>query len=141
MALSPEDLEQVGTYVKSHLPQWLPQNVLDLSERITRVETELVSQHELMREGFAGMEKRFEQVDKRFEQVDKRFEQVDKRFEQVDKRFEDMQHNMDKRFEAMDKRFESLQHNMDRRFNATQWFMGTGFAAVVLVVTLLEYLS
>ena len=127
MALSPEDLEQVGTYVKSHLPEWLPQNVLDLSERITRVETELVSQRELMREGFAGMEKRFEQVDKRFEQVDKRFE--------------DMQHNMDKRFEAMDKRFESLQHNMDRRFNATQWFMGTGFAAVVLVVTLLEYLS
>jgi flagellar capping protein FliD len=120
MALSPEDLEQVGTYVKSHLPEWLPQNVLDLSERITRVETELVSQRELMREGFAGMEKRFEQIDKRFE---------------------DMQHNMDKRFEAMDKRFESLQHNMDRRFNATQWFMGTGFAAVVLVVTLLEYLS
>jgi hypothetical protein len=116
MALSPEDLEQVGTYVKSHLPQWLPQNVLDLSERITRVETELVSQRELMREGFAAMEKRFEQVDKRFEQVDKRFEQVDKRFE-------------------------DMQHNMDKRFNATQWFMGTGFAAIVVVVTLLEYLS
>ena len=65
---------------------------------------------------------------------------MDKRFQQVDKRFEDMQHNMDKRFESMDKRFESLQHNMDKRFNATQWFMGTGFAAVVLVVTLLEYL-
>ena len=53
MALSPEDLEQVGTYVKSHLPEWLPKNVLDLSERITRVETELVSQRELI-----GMERR-----------------------------------------------------------------------------------
>ena len=141
MALSPEDLEQVGSYVKSHLPEWLPANVINLSERITRVESELVSQRELMREGFDNMQKRFEQVDKRFEQVDKRFEQVERRFEQVDKRFEDMQHNMDRRFEQVDKRFEDLQHNMDRRFNATQWFIGSGFAALVVVVTLLEYLG
>jgi hypothetical protein len=106
MALSPEDLEQVGTYVKSHLPQWLPTNVIDLSERITRVEEELKSQRELMKEGFAHM----------------------------DNRFESIQHNMDTRFE-------SVQHNMDRRFTATQWFMGTGFAALILLVSLLEYLS
>ena len=141
MALSPEDLEQVGSYVKSHLPEWLPANVINLSERIARVESELVTQRELMREGFDSMQKRFEQVDKRFEQVEKRFEQVDKRFE-------DMQHNMDRRFEQVDKRFEDMQHNMDRRFeqidkrfNATQWFIGSGFAALVVVVTLLEYLG
>jgi hypothetical protein len=95
MALSPEDLDQVGTYVKTHLPEWLPTHVLDLSERITRVEEELKLQRELMEEGFA---------------------------------------NVDNRFEAM-------QHNMDKRFNATQWFMGTGLAALIVLVTLLEYLA
>jgi hypothetical protein len=117
MALSPEDLEQVGTYVKSHLPDWLPGNVINLSERITRVESELVSQRQLMREGFDNMQQRFE----------------------------DMQHTMDKRFEdlqhTMDKRFEDLQQNMDKRFNVTQWFMATGFAAVIVAVTVLQYLS
>ena len=102
MALSPEDLEQVGSYVKSHLFDWLPGNVINLSERITRVESELVSQRELIREGFAN----------------------------TDRRFEDMQYSMDRRFEQMDK-----------RFTATQWSIGSGFAALVVAVTLLQYLS
>jgi hypothetical protein len=95
MALSPEDLDQVGTYVKTHLPEWLPTHVLNLSERIARVEEELKLQRELMKEGFA---------------------------------------NVDNRFEAM-------QHNMDKRFNVTQWFMGTGLAALIVLVTRLEYLA
>ena len=36
---------------------------------MVRVEEELKHQRELMREGFAQMDKRFEQVDKRFESV------------------------------------------------------------------------
>ena len=80
MALTDRDLEQVGNYVQAHLFEWLPAPVLQLSERIIRVEEELKAQRELMKQGF-------EQVDKRFEQVDKRFEQVDKRFDDFNRRF------------------------------------------------------
>jgi len=80
MALTEQDLEQVGTYVQTHLFEWLPAPVLQLSERIIRVEEELKAQRELMKQGFEQMEKRFEQVDKRFEQVDKRFDDFNRRF-------------------------------------------------------------
>ena len=80
MALTERDLEQVGTYVQTHLFEWLPAPVLQLSERIIRVEEELKAQRELMKQGFDQMERRFEQVDKRFEQVDKRFDDFNRRF-------------------------------------------------------------
>jgi len=80
MALTERDLEQVGTYVQTHLFEWLPAPVLQLSERIIRVEEELKAQRELMKQGFDQMEKRFEQIDKRFEQVDKRFDDFNRRF-------------------------------------------------------------
>lgn len=83
MELSREHLEQIGGYVKEQLPAWLrelsPAEPVrtdpQLLERIVRVEEELKSQRELMKQGFDQMEKRFEHVDKRFEQVDKRFEE------------------------------------------------------------------
>ena len=110
MELRAEQLEQIGMYVRGNLGTWFREANLDrdmeLRERTIRVEEELKTQRELMREGFAQMEKRFEQVDKRFEQVDKRFES--------------MQHNMDKRFESMDKRFDDLQ----RSIRNGQWFIG-----------------
>ncbi len=133
MALKQEELQIIGEYVQNHLTEWLPENIsapvvtnypIELTERIIRVEEELKNQRELMIQGFAqndkrfeqmqhNMDKRFEQVDKRFEQMqhnmDKRFEQVNKRFEQVDKRFE----QVDKRFEQVDKRFEQV----DKRFD------------------------
>ena len=80
MALTERDLKQVGSYVQAHLHEWLPAPVLQLSERIIRVEEELKSQRELMKQGFDQMEKRFEQIDKRFEQVDKRFDDFNRRF-------------------------------------------------------------
>ena len=80
MALTERDLEQVGSYVQTHLFEWLPAPVLQLSERIIRVEEELKAQRELMKQGFDQMEKRFEQIDKRFEQVDKRFDDFNRRF-------------------------------------------------------------
>jgi septal ring factor EnvC (AmiA/AmiB activator) len=113
VALSQEDI----AFIKTHMAEWLTEQSLgkpaavyeiELRERMVRVEEELKHQRELMREGFAQVERRLEQIDKRFEQVDKRFEQVDKRFEQVDKRFE----QVDKRFDQVDKRLEQL----DRRF-------------------------
>jgi len=73
MALTERDLEQVGTYVQTHLFEWLPAPVLQLSERIIRVEEELKAQRELMKQGFDQMEKRFEQIDKRFDDFNRRF--------------------------------------------------------------------
>ena len=86
MKLEKEQLEQIGEYVKTHLPEWISQQNLGaggqaswpsdsvlaaersiaLSERMVRVEEELKAQRELMQQGFDMMEKRFEQVDKRF---------------------------------------------------------------------------
>ena len=112
MPLVQQDYDQLTTYIKQHIIEWVPQNnallTFDMqlrdrmtkveesiqhnTERTIRVEEELKHQRELMQQGFEIMNKRFEEIrqdmDKRFEQVDKRFEQVDKRFEQVDKRFE-----------------------------------------------------
>ena len=112
MALTERDLEQVGTYVRAHLVEWLPLPVLDLSQRIVRVEEELKAQRELMLKGFEQVDKRFEQVDKRFEQVDKRFEQVDKRFEQV-----------------------------ERRFAGMMWLIGIGFVLISTLMSLYTFLA
>jgi hypothetical protein len=59
---------------------------------MVRVEEELRHQRELMREGFAQMDTRFEAMQKTMDQrfgvmqtsMNQRFEQIDKRFEQVD---------------------------------------------------------
>ena len=134
MALTDRDLEQVGRYVQAHLYEWLPAPVIELSERIVRVEDELRSQRELMLQGFAQMEKRFEQVDKRFEEMNQQFE---KRFEQIDKRFEDMNHQLDKRFEQVDKRFEDMNH----RFNTLTWMIGVGFVVIATLMSLFAFFA
>jgi len=43
---------------------------------MVRVEEELKHQRQLMREGFAQVDKRLDQVDKRFEMVDSRFDEM-----------------------------------------------------------------
>jgi len=147
MALTEEDI----TFIKAHMGDWLAEQSLarppavyeiELRERMVRVEEELKHQRELMREGFAQMDKRFtlaekrheelredmlarfEQVDRRFDQVDKRFEQVDKHFDQVDKRFEQVDkrfEQVDKRFEQVDDRFDEMLRRHDRHF---LWLIG-----------------
>ena len=103
MALAKEDI----AFIKEHLGEWLAEVSLgkppavyeiELRERMVRVEEELKHQRELMRQGFAQVERRFEQVEKRFEQVDKRFEQIDKRFEQFDRRFDELIKRNDRHF-------------------------------------------
>ena len=89
MTLGDEELQKIGLYVQFHLPEWFERSIsaykrdreIDLLERMVRVEEELKSQRELMKQGF----------------------------ETVDKRFESMQKQTDSRFESMDKRFSSLQ--------------------------------
>ena len=128
MALTHEDLEQVKTFVQSHLIEWLPQPVLQLNERIVRVEEELRHQRELMKQGFADMGRRFEEAqansDSRFADMDKRFEELredmNKRFEQVDKRFE----QIDKRFEQSDKRFDDMHRHSNRWMTVLTLILG-----------------
>jgi chromosome segregation ATPase len=113
MALAQEDIQ----FIKAHLGDWLAEQSLgkppavyeiELRERMVRVEEALKHQLELMREGFARMDQRFEASELRHKELREdmlaRFEQMDKRFEQVDKRFEQMREDM--RFEQVDKRFE-----------------------------------
>ncbi|MHB1669690.1 hypothetical protein [Thiomonas sp.] len=102
MALAQGDLEEIGRYVREHIPEWMGEEgrvslirEFDLRERIVRVEEELKHQREPMEQGFALMEKRFEQVEKHFEPMDKRFEQTDKHFESMDRRFETLNQRMD----------------------------------------------
>ena len=131
MAISEPDLEQIGSYVKTHLVGWLDQIFprresdipLQLLERMVRVEEELKAQRELMTV-------RFDAVDRRFESVDQRFEAVDRRFESMDQRFEDLIGYMNGRFEAVDKRFSTI-----------QWIMGIGFVMMGTLVTVFGVLA
>jgi septation ring formation regulator EzrA len=152
MPIAQEDMDFIKAQFETWLMEKLPEHKpgvydLELRTRMLKVEEELRNQRELMQQGFAMMDKRFESMqhnmdkrfenmqhnmdkrfenmqhnmDKQFEQVDKRFEQMDKRFEQVDKRFEQVDkrfEQVDKRFEQVDKRFESIQQTMDKRFDA-----------------------
>jgi hypothetical protein len=97
MELSQDQFEQIGSYVRRNLGNWMqelspPASPLDpvLVERIVRVEEELKSQRELMKQGF-------EQVDKRFEEMRA---DTNARFAQVDKRFEEMREDMKSGFEV-----------------------------------------
>jgi hypothetical protein len=67
MELSERQFEQIGFYVRGHLGTWIrevspPATTVQLDpvylERIVRVEEELKSQRELMKQGFEAMGKR-----------------------------------------------------------------------------------
>ncbi len=90
MALAEQDIE----FIKQHLGEWLTEVSLgkppaiyeiELRERMIRVEEELKHQRELMQQGFAMMDKRFEEMQ---QQMDKRFEAMDKRFEEITSRLD-----------------------------------------------------
>ena len=120
MAVGEQDLEKIGEYVESKLPQWLEKISQEsgrrwlfaadraLFERVVRIEEQL-----------AGIERR----------MDERFEQVEKRFEQVDKRFEEMRTDMNSRFE-----------DMNKRFTSTQWLIGILVTLFMAVNTAIQVL-
>lgn len=103
--------ETVHQRIQSKYPA---EEQFEVLRRMDRNEIELKNQRELIQQGFAMMDKRFESMqhnmDKRFDQVDKRFEQVDKRFDQIDKRFIFM-----------------------------QWVIGVGFSTIVVLMSLYRY--
>ncbi|HDQ15258.1 MAG TPA: hypothetical protein ENN41_10650 [Sediminispirochaeta sp.] len=106
MEIGDRELEKIGEYVKSHLPQWIDetaskvhQREFDLLERVVRVEEELKSLREVMEE----------------------------RFTAVDERFNALQKQMDKRFEAQ-------QTQMDKRFTTLQWTVSAGFVILAALI-------
>jgi len=154
-ALKEEELDVIGKYVKTHLNEWLGDtNVvpfsrqIDIVERITTVETGIISLQEQLKQQLGFMEKRFDQVDKRFEQVEKRFEQMQINF---DKRFEQLQANMDKRFEQVDKRFEQVDkrfEQVDKRFEQVNVrfkqmfaYFTTSFIILAALMSLYQFLG
>ena len=119
MPLGSAEIEQIGTYVRANLAEWMEDIVGPrLLGRAARVEDELTFQRELICTRFEAVDKRFEEMLHRFDTVDKRFEDIHHRFDAVDKRFEDMHRSMETRFQAVDKRFEDLHRSMDKRFEA-----------------------
>jgi len=142
MALAKEDIQ----FIKDHLGEWLAEQSLgkppavyeiELRERMVRVEEELRHQRELMREGFAQMDKRFEQAEKRHEQLR---QDMLSRFEQAEKRQEELRQDMLSRFEQVEKRFESGQQdirNLQQRMDSfMRWSFGVtiGVGGVIIGV-------
>ena len=131
MPLERADLEQIGSYVKEHLSDWL-----------VEVATPLAMGPQIM-ERFARVEERIVDVDERLLRLDGKVsdlndrtlvvqeelkhqrELIATRFEASDRRFEEMQAYLDKRFEAVDRRFEAV----DRRFEDMHTSMNTRFAS------------
>ena len=135
---------------------WSVNREIETISRTSKIETSIEYLGKQMVDGFARMDKRFEDLihymDKRFEQMDKRFEDLihhmDQRFHQMDKRFEDLIHQMDKRFEQVDKRFEQVDkrfedliHHMDKRFSLIQWTMGIGFTMITVLMSVYQFLG
>ncbi len=135
MELSERQFDQIGSYVREHLGSWIrevapPATAVQLDpiylERIVRLEEELKSQRELMKQGF-------EQVDKRFEEMRA---DMNSRFGAIDKRFEEMRVDTNSRFAAMDKRFEETRADMKAGFEVARshtnhWMT---FLTIVLLV-------
>jgi len=114
MELGEKELEKIGIYVRSHLPEWMGEvrreRELDLVERVVRVEAELKNLREVM-------EVRFNAVQTELKAFHQRFEDVNKRFEDVNTRFEDM----------------------DKRFSQIQWTMGIGFTLLAALMAVFNF--
>ena len=110
---------------------WSVKRELEAISRTSRVETSIEYLGKQMVDGFARMDKRFEDL----------IHYMDKRFEQVDQRFVDLIHQMDKRFEQVDKRFEDLIHHMDKRFSLIQWTMGIGFTMITVLMSVYYFMG
>jgi len=140
MTIAESDLEQIGTYVRNHMGEWLAQLSLgkppavyeiELRERMVRVEEALHQTNLRLEQGFQLMDKRFEQVDKRFEQIERRFEQVDKRFELMEKRID----QIDKRIDQIDKRLDLMTLRIDRFM---VWSFGTTVSVGAIVIAAIK---
>ena len=110
-----DDLERIGNYVRANLPGWLREVDGD-----SLIGPKLLERIVRVEEELKGMGARFErEFAAQRELMAARFEAVDKRFETMDKRFEDVQ----------------------RRLAGMQWIVGTGFAFIMILVSLIQFLG
>nr|VFJ42906.1 MAG: hypothetical protein BECKDK2373C_GA0170839_100285 [Candidatus Kentron sp. DK]VFJ64892.1 MAG: hypothetical protein BECKDK2373B_GA0170837_11422 [Candidatus Kentron sp. DK] len=151
-------LEEISEHVRAHIGQWLAEQSLarppqvyevELRERMIRLEEELKSQRDLMRQGFDLMGKRFEAMS---EENNRRFEAVDKRFEAMSKennrRFEAVIQESNRRFDDVNKRFEIMaQDNREhvsmlikRMDRLIPWSFGIALGTGSLIVAALKLL-
>lgn len=108
-----DDLERIGNYVRANLPRWLRDVDGD-----ALIGPKLLERMVRVEEELKGMGARVER------EFAAQRELMAARFEAVDKRFETM----------MDKRFEDTQ----RRMAGMQRIVGTGFALIMVLVSLLQ---
>ena len=103
-AVDQNQLEQIGTYVKNNMAQWIrEQNIYPFPSQERGLDKEL-----------------FERMVTIEQQLKFQNEKLVLMMKQSDEHFEQLQNNMDSRFEQtqnnMDTRFEQLQNNIDTRF-------------------------
>ena len=130
VAIGEAELNRIGEYVQSHLPEWMdklgvrpvpdPVTNTQLLERVVRVEEELKAQRELMAVRFGAMDERFEAMN-----------------QNMNDRFEAVNQAMNSRFEAVNDRFDSVNQNI----NVLKWFVVTSFVVLGAAISLLAVLS
>ena len=89
---------------------------IDVLERLIRVEEELKA----LREVQSAM-----------------MREMGARFAAMDERFEALLREIDARFRAVDERFESI----EKRITFLEWFVGIGFTALVVLMSLYKFLG
>jgi hypothetical protein len=82
----------------------LSQELLQLPERVGRVELQVAELRRELAEMDARLTGRLDSVDQRFDSVDRRFDSVDQRFDSVDRRLD----SVDRRFDSVDRRLDSV---------------------------------
>jgi tetrahydromethanopterin S-methyltransferase subunit G len=95
----------------------LSQELLQLPERVGRVELQVAELRRELAEMDARLTGRLDSVDQRFDSVDQRFDSVDQRFDSVDQRFD----SVDQRFDSVDRRLDSVDQrfdSVDQRFDS-----------------------
>jgi tetrahydromethanopterin S-methyltransferase subunit G len=102
----------------------LSQELLQLPERVGRVELQVAELRRELAEMDARLTGRLDSVDQRFDSVDRRFDSVDQRFDSVDRRFDSVDRrfdSVDRRLDSVDRRFDSVDQrfdSVDRRFDS-----------------------
>jgi hypothetical protein len=99
-----------------------------------------------VREGFKGLDKRFEKVDDEFKAVRSEmsagFKAVDKRFEKVDDEFKAVRVEMSAGFEKVDDEFKAVRSEMSAGFDRLFWkLVGMGFSGAAAVFAMAEFLA
>ena len=147
MASFAEVLEQeLEEAVEIKSKKSLPRYILLLADNLVRenrfernigeLKSEVRVIAESMKQGFAHMDRRFEDMNqsmsRHFDDVNRRFEDVNRRFEDVNERFEDV----NKRFDDNNVRFGDI----NKRFSVMFTYMNIALSILVVITVLFKFL-